>query len=425
MTTRSFLPHRKPAEGPLSSSRRQILLGASAAAMLGAAPAIVRAQADAYTIGHLTPRTGFLGPMGEYAVMGATLAVEEVNAEGGALGRQFRLMSEDSVNPHTASTKADRMVERDKVLALVGEISSASGLAISQVAARANKLFLQTGCNSDELRGKNCSRTMFHLEANNTMYVRTVGQALLRDNMIKGKRWMAFTADYAFGHDLFAKTKQFMDENGGEFVSNDMIPTDTTEFSSVILKIRQQRPDIVMSNLAGNQTTNFMKQYNEFGLPIPLAGADLNAVSIWGAGQAGFSGLWPIIWTHQVKAPSAQAFTQAFQKRFGRPPDNQAVADYLAIKILARAMSETKSDDTAKLVEYLESGVSFDVLRDREGSFRPWDHQLLFEMYTVTPNEDKSAGKWDTFQTSPPVPGAGESLEVLVPTREENACTFA
>ena len=410
---------------PFSPRRRRLMLGASTAAMLGAAPAVLRAQSDAYKIGHLTPRTGFLGPMGEYAVMGATLAVEEVNAAGGALGRPFQLLPEDSVNPQTASTKAQRMVERDQVLALVGEISTPAGLAISQVAARANKVFLQTGCNSDELRGKSCSRTMFHLEASNTMYVRTVGRSLLRDDMVKGKRWMAFTADYAFGHDLFRQTRAFMDANGGQFVSNDLIPTDATEFSAVILKIRQQKPDMVMSNLAGNQTTNFMKQYNEFGLSIPLAGADLNAVSIWGAGAGGFSGTWPIIWTHQVQTPSAQRFVQAFSKRWGRPPDNQSVNDYLAVKILAQAMNETRSDDTAKLVEYLESGVKFDVLRAREGQFRPWDHQLLFEMYTVTPNPDKSAGKWDVMQTSPPVPGPDESLEVIQPTMQENACKFA
>src|SRR5690606_33969354 len=108
-------------------------------------------------------------------------------------------------------------------------------LAIAQVAARANKLFLQTGCNSDELRGKNCSRTMFHLEANNTMYVRTVGRSLLREGMVKSKRWMAFTADYAFGHDLFKQTSAFMEQNGAVFVSNDLVPTDATEFSSLIL----------------------------------------------------------------------------------------------------------------------------------------------------------------------------------------------
>jgi branched-chain amino acid transport system substrate-binding protein len=266
---------------------------------------------------------------------------------------------------------------------------------------------------------------MFHLEANNSMYVRTVGRALLRDNMVKGKRWMAFTADYAFGHDLFEKTKRFMDENGAIFVSNDMIPTDATEFSPMILKIRQQKPDLVMSNLAGNQTTNFMKQYREFNLPVPLAGADLNGASIWGAGEGSFSGLWPMIWTHQLQAPSAKAFTSAFTKRWGRPPDNQAIADYLAVKILARAINETKSTDTQTLIKFLESGVRFDVLRGREGYFRPWDHQLLFEMYTVTPVAGKPANKWDLFTTSAPVPGPNESLEVLAPSQKENACTFA
>ena len=411
---------------PISKSRRQIVLGASTAAALGAvAPAIVRAQPAAFKIGHLTPRTGFLGPMGEYAVMGATLAVEEINAAGGVLGRPFELLAEDSVNPQTASTKAQRMVERDNVYALVGELSSASGLAISQVAIRAKKMFFQTGCNSDELRGKSCSRYLFHTEANNTMYVRTIGRYLQRENMVKGKRWMAFTADYAFGHDLFEKTKAFMDANGGIFISNDMIPTDATEYSAMILKIRQQKPDLVMSNLAGNQTTNFMKQYNEFKIPYPLAGADLNSVSIWGAGAEGFSGTWPIIWTHQVKAPSAQKFVETFTKRFNRPPENQGVADYLAIKILAKAMNAIKSDDTMKVIEYLESGVKFDVLRAREGYFRPWDHQLMFEMYTVSPNPDKKAGKWDIMQTSDPVPGPTESLEVLAPNQQENACKFA
>lgn len=405
---------------------RRSVLGAMATAALGfGAPAILRAQPNAIRIGHLTPRTGFLGPMGEYAVMGATLGVEEVNAGGGVLGRPFELLMEDSVNPQTASTKAQRMVERDRVDVIVGEISSASGLAIAQVASRTQKLFLQTGCNSDELRGKSCSRYMFHLEANNSMYVRTIGREMLRQNMVKGKRWMAFTADYAFGHDLFEKTKRFMDENGAIFVSNDNIPTDATEYSSMILKIRQQRPDLVMSNLAGNQTTNFMKQYREFNLPIPLAGADLNAVSIWGAGEGSFSGTWPIIWTHQVQSPTAKAFTERFSKRWGRPPDNQAVADYLAVKVLARAVQETKTTDVQKLIAFLESGVQFDVLRAREGYFRPWDHQLMFEMYTVKPAEGKPASKWDVMQTSAPVPGPNESLEVLAPTKQENACTFA
>ena len=72
---------------------------------------------------------------GEYGVMAADLAVEEINAAGGIGGRQIELIKEDSVNPQTASTKAERMVERDEVVAIVGEISSASALTIASAGA--------------------------------------------------------------------------------------------------------------------------------------------------------------------------------------------------------------------------------------------------------------------------------------------------
>lgn len=418
-------------KNPVQSPKRRTILQGSAALAAGLAmPAFVRAQGEQQiVIGHLTPRTGFLGPMGEFAFMGATMAMEELNAQGGIMGRQIKMLTEDSVNPQTATTKAQRMVERDKVDFLVGEISSASGLTISQVATRAKIPFLQTGCNSDTLRGSNCSRYMFHLEASNTMYVRTVGRELVRRNMVKGTRWMAFTADYAFGHDLFKRTKDFMDANGAIFVSNDMIPTDTTEFSSALLKIRQQNPDLVMSNLAGNQTTNFVKQYNEFGIEIPFAGADINMSSVWGAGKDGFSGLWPIIWTHQVTAPASQEFVKKFNKRWGKLPDNQAVNDYLALQILAQAITHQKSTDAEKVIDFLESGVKFEAFRERQAYFRPSDHQMVYEMYTIEPNPNPDHGPNDFMITSAPVPGPNEPLDVLLPTKEEtvaegNVCTL-
>ncbi len=80
------------------------------------------------------------------------MAVAEANAAGGVLGRKIELLKEDSVNPQTASTKAERMIERDKVACIIGEISSASALSLSQVTERARTLFINTGANSDELR---------------------------------------------------------------------------------------------------------------------------------------------------------------------------------------------------------------------------------------------------------------------------------
>src|ERR1035437_3873220 len=109
--------------------------------------------ADGIKIGHLTPRTGFLGPLGEYAVMAVDLAVEEINAAGGMMGRKVELLKEDSVNPRTASTKADRTLERDQASSIIGEISSASCLTISRRAQPSKVLYIITGGNSDALRG--------------------------------------------------------------------------------------------------------------------------------------------------------------------------------------------------------------------------------------------------------------------------------
>ena len=238
--------------------------------------------------------------------MGVNLAVDEINASGGVMGRKIELIAEDSVNPQTASTKAERLIERDKVVAIIGEISSASGLAIAQVAQRNRILFFNTGCNSDELRGKACNRYMFHTEAANTMYVYAAGQALLRDGMVKGKKWYSLTADYAFGHDLLKAAKRFMPANGGEFAADELVPTDAADFSAYLLKIRNAKPDIVISNLAGAQITNFMKQYMEYGLPYPVGGFGFDTAVAWGAGKGNVTGIWPLVWDSQVKTASSQ-----------------------------------------------------------------------------------------------------------------------
>ena len=411
----------------VSRVRRGLMQGGAAAATLGALgfPAISRGQADAIRIGHLTPLTGFLGPLGEYAVMGVKLAVEEINAAGGVMGRKIELLTEDSVNPQTASTKAERLIERDKVVAIIGEISSASGLAIAQVAQRNRILFFNTGCNSDELRGKACNRYMFHTEAANTMYVYACGQALLRDGMIKGKKWYALTADYAFGHDLLKAAKRFMQANGGEFAADELVPTDAADFSAYLLKIRNAKPDLVVSNLAGAQITNFMKQYMEYGLPYPVAGFGFDTAVAWGAGKGNVTGIWPLVWYSQVKSASAQKFTEAFTKKYGKPPENQAWGDYMSTKHVAQAMNELKTTDSTKIVEHLEKGAKFDVMKSREGYYRNWDHQLMQEMYTI---KFKPAAevkdKWDLFTLSAPVPAANQSLEVIAPTREDNNCTM-
>src|SRR2546425_1662115 len=174
---------------------------AVAAAGAHGVPALLRAQ-DVIKVGHMTPRTGFLGQLGAYAVMGAQQGVDEANAKGGVLGRKIELITEDTPTPGVGVPKAQKLVERDRATFLLGEISSASGLAISEVAQRNKILYFNTGWNSDEGRGARCQRYLFHVEGCNTMYTKTIGRWQERNFKLKAAPCTFPTPTSAFGPDL-------------------------------------------------------------------------------------------------------------------------------------------------------------------------------------------------------------------------------
>jgi branched-chain amino acid transport system substrate-binding protein len=414
-------------EETMSHHRRTVLKGSAAlagASMFGF-PAIVRAQSDKIKIGHLTPLTGFLGALGAYAQLGLRMAEEEINKSGGVMGRQLDITSEDSVNPATAATKAQRMLEQDGVAFLMGEINSASALTIMQVAERNKRLFMQIGARSDALRGKNCNKYTFHVDIPSTVMVNAVGKALVRDNMMKDKKFYTLTADYLFGHDLARSAKTFFDANGGKIAGDELVATDVTDFSPYLLKIRQAKPDIVCSNLAGNQVTNLIKQYAEFGLPYPIVGFNLNTADAWAAGEGNLSGTWPTVWYHTLDVPGSKTFVENFIKRNGKPPENHAWIEYVSLKLMAQAINEIKSTDTDKLIAHFEKGSEFDILKGRKAYFRAFDHQLMQEAYPFTVRSPGQAkDKWDFLALGQAVPNANESLEVLAMTKEQNPCSM-
>src|SRR6478736_7422761 len=418
--------HRR-GPGMTKKTRRSVLQGG--AALTGTLalgfPAIVRAQTDKIKIGHLTPLTGFLGALGAYAQLGLRQAQEEINKSGGVMGRELDIISEDSVNPATGATKAQRMLDQDGVAFLMGEINSAVAATIMQVAARNKRLFLQIGARSDALRGKNCNRYTFHVDIPSAVMVNSVGKALVRDGMMKDKKFFTLTADYLFGHDLAASARRFFNENGGQLIGDDLVATDVTDFSPYLLKIRQAKPDIVCSNLAGNQVTNLIKQYAEFGLPYPIVGFNLNTADAWAAGAGNLSGTWPTVWYHTLENPASKKFVEAFTKKYGKPPENHAWIEYISFKVMAQAMNDTKSIDTDKLIAYFEKQTEFDILKGRKGYFRNWDHQLIQEAYpfTVKP-KGQAKDKWDFLALGPAIPNANEPLEVINPTKEQNPCTL-
>jgi branched-chain amino acid transport system substrate-binding protein len=418
---------------------RRTLLRAGAAFAGSAAigcPSISHALPDAIRIGHLTPLTGFLGNLGAYAQLGIRMAEAEINAAGGVMGRPLEVMSEDSVNPATAANKAQRMLERDGATVLMGEINSASALAIMQVAAHSKRLYMQIGGRSDELRGKSCNRYSFHVDIPSTTEVNIVGRALMRDNMMKGRTFSTITADYLFGHDLARASRGFLDANGGRLVDDQRVATDVTDFRPYLAKISAAKPDMVCANLIGSQLTDLVRQYGASGLTSPIIGFNLNTADVWAAGEGHLSGTWPTVWYHTLDVPASKAFVAAFIKRYGKVPENHAWIEYVSLKMMARALAETKSTDTTTLIGYFEKETPFDILKARQGYFRKSDHQLMQEAYPFTVRATTATGTtgsalreprkdlFDMMVLGAAVPAPGEPLDAIALPSTQASCTL-
>jgi len=376
--------------------------------------------AEPIKIGHVIPLTGFLAMTGSYGDLGAKLAEEEINKKGGVLGRPLEMITEDDVNPGVAVQKTRKLIDKDRVSAVFGTVNSACALAVSDVCQQNRLLFINTGSNSDEIRAARCHRYTFCIEGSNTQYVSAVGHWLIQRKKLN--RWYILVADYAFGHDLYRCSKRLLTGHGGQEIAHDMIPTGTTDFSAYMIKIRNAKPDLVFSCLAGADITNFLKQYKEFGFGIEVAGGAIDTALAWPVGPDAMTGVFPIPWVHKSTAPGVKEFVAAFQKKFGKPPENQAWGDYMAVKVITDVMEKTKSTEGKDLVKALEN-YQFDAMKGRPVYFRDWDHQLMQPMYVVRAKKKADMkDKWDIWYVEEEVPGKKESLELIALSRRDSEC---
>lgn len=406
-------------------TRRDFLKATGAAALMAGsggifAPAIANAAKKPIKIGHVIPQTGFLSAMGEYEIYGASMAVEEINAAGGCLGRNLELLAEDAVNPGIGVQKATKLIKQDRVDALMGIVSSAVCLAVMKVAQRYTTLLLNTGANSDEIRGKQCNMYTFSVEGCNTQYVNTIGSYLLKEKQYK--EWYFLTSDYAFGHDLLRVSRRLLNKIGGNEIGSELIPTGTVDFSSYLLKVKNARPEVVFQNLAGADQTNFMKQYREFALPFDVAGGVVDTLLVWPVGVGALTGVFPLLWWSDLPYEGTRKFTAKFIRKYGKPPENQAWCDYIGIKAIAMAMEKAGTTNSKEVAEAMEK-IRFDGGKGRELYFRDWDHELMQPMYVArAKKKGEEKDRWDIWHIEAEVPGKDEPLEALAPTKEQNPC---
>src|SRR6516164_360050 len=180
--------------------RRSVLKGAAAVGILPmASPFIISARGETpVRIGMVDPLTGVYAAPAGNEVMGAKLAIQQTNASGGILGRQVELLVEDSANDvGTGVQKVRKLLERDQVNFIIGDVNSVIAQAIAQVTNEKKVLHIVSGGHTDTITGSDCKWNVYRVCNTTRMEANSVSDLLFNKY---GKKWHFITPDYAFGH---------------------------------------------------------------------------------------------------------------------------------------------------------------------------------------------------------------------------------
>ncbi|MBU6426541.1 MAG: ABC transporter substrate-binding protein, partial [Rhodospirillales bacterium] len=212
----------------VSLNRRGLLKTGAAAGMASMVTSQVTwAQSETpVKIGQVDPRTGTYAGLGENQIRGATMAVDELNKKGGILGRPVQLIVEDSQGlPGPAVSKAQKLVSQENVDFLIGAVSSAVSVSLSQFANQHNLVYVDIGGHVDSVTGKDCKWNTFRT-CSTTWMETDADFKILFDKF--GKKWFFITPDYAFGHALHADYVAQLTKAGGQALGNALAPLGTT-----------------------------------------------------------------------------------------------------------------------------------------------------------------------------------------------------
>lgn len=401
---------------------RRALIGAFAGAValstfgLGAA----QAQSDGpIRIGMIYAKQGPGAAIGQYLRRGSELAVEQ--AGGKVLGRPIELIWLDEPNPQVSQQNMQRLIDENKVVAVVGGNYSSSALAMMSVANREKIPLILTGAAASEITGKNCSRYTFRTQA--TVPVQMEGLMPYVSQI--GKKVYFITASYAFGQDILRASRALLKKVGATEVGVDEVPINTADYSSYILKIRQAKPDVIVGGLVGGDFSNFLKQWNEMGMKdkIPYAAIAVTDTDFWDVGPQASTGIYvkPWYYNNPKNTAAEKKMIADFMKKYNEPPSDKTWSGWMGMRALLESIEAAGSTDSKAIVTQLEKWRNTE-----EGFpffFRDWDHQMVRPAVIVGVKK-QITDKWDYFDVLKNTSDTAADTEKAFGAKEDIGCVM-
>jgi branched-chain amino acid transport system substrate-binding protein len=337
-------------------------------------------------IGVINDQSGVYADLsGKNAVEAVNMAVADFKAKYGdnALGGPIEVISADHKNdPAVASAKATEFYERSNADIILDVPTSSGALAIAKVADGQKKLYINITAASTDLTGSQCNKYTFHYAYDTYMLAQGTASAVVAGG---GKQWYIIYPNYAFGQDMTKSFTAAVTAAGGTVIGSDgsPFPNQTGDFSSLLLKAQQVKPQILGVMQAGGDLVNVVKQYNEFKLKdqnIKLAIGLLFDTDITALGQDAFAGVvytTPWIWSQD---DPAKAFADKFLAKTKIRPTFAHAANYSATMQYLEAIKRAGTDDADAVVKALE-GYKFNDFFIHNGLIRPEDHWVMHDAF--------------------------------------------
>ncbi len=374
----------------------------AASALCSAIP-VAQAASNKVVIGDIDDMSGlYADVIGQGGVEAAKMAIDDFG--GSVLGNKIEFMVTDHQNkPDIGAQKFREWADRDGLTMVLGGSNTGVSIAMSTIAKEKKTPFFAIGAAGASLTGKDCTPYTVHYAYDTTALGNGTAATIVKNG---GKNWFFLTADYAFGTQLQDAAAKVVAANGGKTIGAVRVPLSSSDFSSFLLQAQGSGAQILGLANAGNDFTNSLKAFDEFGLSKTMKPAALLAfiTDIHALGLKTAKGLYLTTGWYWDLNDKSRAFAKRYFEKTKREPTMNQAAYYSATLTYLNAVKTVNSTDPDKVMAELRK-IKIDDMFTANGKIRA-DGLMEHDMYVMqvkTPEELKYP--WDYYRLVQTMPG--------------------
>jgi len=374
---------------------RQLIVTVLAVLVLAAGTLPAGAQKGPIKIGVIAPMTGGAAQAGKDMTNGLQMWLDENGNQ--MAGRKVEVIIEDSQGqPNVALTKLQKLVERDKVNVLVGELFAHIGYAMAPKVDEYRIPMLYPVIAADDLTQRKPAKWVVRTGWASSQPSHPFGEYAAKT--LGYKKIVAIGIDYAFGWEVIGGFQKTFEENGGQIIQKLWAPLGTTDFAPYLSQIKRDA-DAVFALMVAQSSLRFPKQYQDAGLkgkfPLIGGGTTFDEFVLPSLGDEAIGGMTPLQYSAALDTPINKRFVAEYRKKYGKVPSYFSETSYTSTRWIAEA-AKVVGGDVENREKFLEALRKVEIPDSPRGPVKLDAHGNPIQNIYIRKVERKDGELWNT-----------------------------